>query len=89
MLLKAVKSVLSQRRFRAAFDLLLLRSESSEELKSTVSFWEEQQQLFPMWLAVCRRLRFHSASDGPPEKAQPMTLTVIALGLISTIHLSN
>ena len=44
---KRVKSVLSQPRFRAAFDLLLLRSESSEELKSTVSFWEEQQQLFP------------------------------------------
>tara|TARA_E500000178_G_scaffold162583_1_gene162125 strand:- start:1278 stop:2009 length:732 start_codon:yes stop_codon:yes gene_type:complete len=44
---KRVKSVLSQRRFRAAFDLLLLRSESSDELKSTVSFWEEQQQLFP------------------------------------------
>ena len=44
---KRVKSVLSQRRFRAAFDLLLLRSESSDELKSTVTFWEEQQQLFP------------------------------------------
>jgi poly(A) polymerase len=44
---KRVTSVLSQRRFRAAFDLLLLRSESSDELKSTVSFWEEQQQLFP------------------------------------------
>jgi poly(A) polymerase len=44
---KRVKSVLSQRRFRAAFDLLLLRAESSDELKATVAFWEEQQQLFP------------------------------------------
>jgi poly(A) polymerase len=38
---------LSQRRFRAAFDLLLLRAESSDELKAKVAFWEEQQQLFP------------------------------------------
>ena len=44
---KRVKSILSQRRFRAAFDLLLLRSESADGLKSTVQFWEEQQQLFP------------------------------------------
>jgi poly(A) polymerase len=44
---KRVKSVLAQRRFRAAFDLLLLRAESSDQLKSAVVFWEEQQQLFP------------------------------------------
>jgi poly(A) polymerase len=44
---KRVKSVLAQRRFRAAFDLLLLRAESSDQLKSAVAFWEEQQQLFP------------------------------------------
>ncbi len=44
---KRVKSVLSQRRFRAAFDLLLLRAESSDELKATVAFLEEQQQLLP------------------------------------------
>jgi len=26
---------------------LLLRAESSDQLKSAVAFWEEQQQLFP------------------------------------------
>ena len=45
--LKQAKSILSQRRFRAAFDLLLLRSECSDGLKSTVTFWEEQQHQFP------------------------------------------
>ncbi len=44
---KRSKSILAQRRFRAAFDLLLLRVEHDNELSSVVNFWEEQQQLFP------------------------------------------
>jgi poly(A) polymerase len=44
---KRAKSVISQRRFRAAFDLLLLRADERDELRSAIAFWEEQQQLFP------------------------------------------
>ena len=44
---KRAKSILALRRFRAAFDLLLLRRDQDEELSGAVKFWEEQQQLFP------------------------------------------
>ena len=44
---KRAKSILALRRFRAAFDLLLLRRDQDEELNGAVKFWEEQQQLFP------------------------------------------
>ena len=62
---KRVRSILSQRRFRAAFDLLLLRSESSDELKSTVTFWEEQQLLFPDVVGSL------PAAEIPKRKRQP------------------
>lgn len=44
---KRAKSLLALRRFRAAFDLLLLRAEHDQTLGTVVTFWEEQQQLFP------------------------------------------
>lgn len=44
---KRTKSILALRRFRAAFDLLLLRAQQDEALNPVVTFWEEQQQLFP------------------------------------------
>ena len=44
---KRAKSILALRRFRASFDLLLLRAEHDNALHSVVKFWEEQQQLFP------------------------------------------
>jgi len=44
---KRAKSILALRRFRASFDLLLLRAEHDNALNSVVKFWEEQQQLFP------------------------------------------
>ena len=44
---KRAKSILALRRFRAAFDLLLLRAEHDSELNEVVKFWEEQQLLFP------------------------------------------
>jgi poly(A) polymerase len=44
---KRVTSIISLRRFRAAFDLLLLRAEQEPTLGQAVTFWEEQQQLFP------------------------------------------
>ena len=44
---KRAKSILALRRFRASFDLLLLRAEHDDALHSVVKFWEEQQQLFP------------------------------------------
>ena len=45
---KRIKPTLSLRRFRAAFDLLLLRAEASpDSLRSAVAFWEEQQKRYP------------------------------------------
>ena len=44
---KRAKSILALRRFRAAFDLLLLRRDQDAALSGAVKFWEEQQQLFP------------------------------------------
>lgn len=44
---KRAKTILALRRFRAAYDLLLLRAEYDNELNNVVKFWDEQQQLFP------------------------------------------
>jgi len=44
---KRVKELLANRRFRAAYDLLLLREQSGEKLDGTGAFWTEQQTLFP------------------------------------------
>ena len=44
---KQIKDILANRRFRAAYDLLLLREESGENLNGAGIFWTEQQQLHP------------------------------------------
>jgi poly(A) polymerase len=44
---KRVKDLIADRRFRAAYDLLLLREESSEALDNAGKFWEQQQLEHP------------------------------------------
>jgi poly(A) polymerase len=44
---RRIKDTLAKRRFRAAYDLLLLRVSSGEPLAEMASFWEEQQLLQP------------------------------------------
>ena len=44
---KRVKDLIASRRFRAAYDLLLLREQSGETLGDAGAFWTEQQTLFP------------------------------------------
>jgi poly(A) polymerase len=44
---RRVKDILAKRRFRAAYDLLLLREASGEPLDGAGAFWEAQQQLHP------------------------------------------
>lgn len=44
---KRIKDLLANRRFRAAYDLLLLRESSGEALDNSGDFWTEQQTLHP------------------------------------------
>lgn len=59
---KRVKDLLPSRRFRAAYDLLLLREESGESLGGAGEFWTEQQKLFPELVGSA------PASDTPSGK---------------------
>ena len=45
--LKRIKDLLANRRFRAAYDLLLLREQAGENLNKSGDFWTEQQRLYP------------------------------------------
>ena len=44
---RRVPDILSGRRFRAAYDLLLLRDQAGPDLEQAVQFWTEQQRLNP------------------------------------------
>ena len=44
---RRVPDILSGRRFRAAYDLLLLRDQAGQDLTQAVQFWTEQQRLNP------------------------------------------
>lgn len=44
---RRVKDIVAQRRFRAAYDLLLLREASGESLDDAGRFWEREQQKYP------------------------------------------
>ena len=44
---RRVKDVIAQRRFRAAFDLLLLREQSGEPCNGAGQFWQEEQKKYP------------------------------------------
>jgi len=44
---RRLKDTLSGRRFRAAYDLLLLRAQAGHGVDAAVSFWTEQQRLYP------------------------------------------
>ena len=46
-LVHMLKDILAGRRFRAAYDLLLLRAEAGHGVDAAVSFWTEQQRLYP------------------------------------------
>ncbi|MEE4204227.1 MAG: polynucleotide adenylyltransferase PcnB [Halieaceae bacterium] len=43
---RRVKDMLASRRFRAAWDLLLLREAAGEDVEQAVAFWGEQQEKF-------------------------------------------
>ena len=44
---RRLKDILAGRRFRAAYDLLLLRAQAGHGVDAAVSFWTEQQRLYP------------------------------------------
>jgi len=44
---KQILNIMSQRRFRAAYDLLLLREQAGATLDHCGDFWTEQQRLHP------------------------------------------
>lgn len=44
---RRIKDLLASRRFRAAYDLLLLREQAGEDLDDAGAFWTEQQTLYP------------------------------------------
>ena len=58
---KRVKDIIASRRFRAAYDLLLLREQSGETLDNCGDFWTEQQTLYPDLVGTAP----------PTETAQP------------------
>ena len=44
---RKIKDLLAHRRFRAAYDLLLLRADSPEPLDGVGAFWEQEQKKYP------------------------------------------
>tara|TARA_B110000503_G_scaffold132118_1_gene207704 strand:- start:57 stop:1325 length:1269 start_codon:yes stop_codon:yes gene_type:complete len=62
---KRIKDMLSSRRFRAAYDLLLLRESAGEELDNCGVFWTEQQVLFPDIVGSA------PPSEEPPRRKRP------------------
>ncbi len=59
---KRVKELMTSRRFRAAYDLLLLRESTGEHLDDCGVFWTEQQVLFPDVVGTA------PASEEPPRR---------------------
>ncbi|EED34884.1 poly(A) polymerase [Luminiphilus syltensis NOR5-1B] len=59
---KQIKSLLASRRFRAAYDLLLLREASGEKLNDCGQFWTEQQEIYPDLVGSAPR------RDPPPNR---------------------
>lgn len=60
---KRIKELLAHRRFRAAYDLLLLREQAGERLDEAGTFWTEQQTLFPALVG--------SAPARPEDRPRP------------------
>lgn len=64
---KRVKDLIADRRFRAAYDLLLLREESSESLDNAGKFWEQQQLEYPTLVGTAPP----RTEDKPPRRRRP------------------
>ena len=64
---KRVKDLIADRRFRAAYDLLLLREESSEALGNAGKFWEQQQLEYPELVGSAPP----RTEDKPPRRRRP------------------
>jgi len=61
-LARRIKDHLSSRRFRAAYDLVLLRESTGEHLDDCGAFWTEQQALFPDIVGTA------PAAEEPPRR---------------------
>ena len=64
---KKIKDLLAHRRFRAAYDLLLLRAESGEPLEGIGEFWDQQQQKHPELVGSAPP----RPDDRPPRRRRP------------------
>ena len=64
---KKIKDLLANRRFRAAYDLLLLRAESGEPLEGIGEFWDQQQQKHPELVGTAPP----RPDDRPPRRRRP------------------
>jgi len=62
---RRIPDLLASRRFRAAYDLLLLREESGEKLGDAGAFWTEQQTLNPELVGSAP-----PREDKPPRRRQ-------------------
>lgn len=64
---RKIKDLLANRRFRAAYDLLLLRADSPEPLDGIGDFWEQQQQKYPELVGSAPP----QPDDRPPRRRRP------------------
>lgn len=64
---KRVKEIIAKRRFRAAYDLLLLREQTGENLGEAGAFWTEQQALYPDLVGSAPAPK----DDRPPRRRRP------------------
>ena len=65
--IKRVKEIIAKRRFRAAYDLVLLREEAGESLARSGKFWTEQQALYPDLVGSAPS----SSDERPPKRRRP------------------
>ncbi len=63
---KHVNAVVAHRRFRAAYDFLLLREESGEDLDGLGKFWTELQEKLPP--AAPAAFDDNGEEEAPPRK---------------------
>ena len=64
---RRTKELLSHPRFRAAYDFLLLRNESGEDLAEYCEFWTQMQEQYP----VEPRSERSSSDDQPSDDRAP------------------
>ena len=71
MLPRRINDLLANRRFRAAYDLLLLREESGEKLGDAGAFWTEQQKLNPDLVGSAPAKEENPARRRPRRRRRP------------------